>query len=281
MAVLTGPVYVPNPTPQTLRYGLFTVATGPLDLPPHGGDGGIVYLSNSCGTAEGFEVLCIADSGNPTKGPFTDGMSNTQATPFAVVAGFECAAVGLSAQEREQFAFEKLKAGEQAAVEDIFSRGTFGQSPSLANNAVPATDVGPAVDLVEAVSQLEAAFYAGYGYGGVIHLPHAASAFAEAAPVMSMQGRLWRTAAGSVVSIGNYAGLSPAGAAPAAGSTWIYITPAVTIWRAPDTAVFISPIEGALDRSTNEVTMFAEREYVVAYDNCPIFATQTTLAEGS
>lgn len=278
MVVLTGPVHVPNPTPQTLRYGLFTVANGPLDMPGHGADGGITYLSTACGIGSGFEVHCIDSLGE--KGPFTDPMDNVVATPFVVTNGFECAPVGLTQQERDRFAFEKLRATEQQAVEQIFSEGSFGQSPSLANNVPQATDVGATTGVHAAFSALEEAFYDTYGYSGVIHLPHSASAFAEAAPVMSMQGRIWRTAASTAVSIGNYSGLSPAGAAPAANATWVYITPPVTIWRATDANVFISPIEGALNRETNEVTMIAEREYVVAYDACPTFATEMTLVEG-
>lgn len=281
MAVLTGPVYVPNPTPQTLRYGLFTVATGPLDLPEHGGDGGIVYLANSCGIGTGFEVVCIDSLGPQNlKGPFTDPLAVTEATPFVVTAGFECAPVGITQAERDRLTFEKLRAGEQAAVEQIFSEGTFGQAPSLANNTPVATDVGPAASVHEGFAQLEEAFYETYGYPGVIHVPHLASAIIEGARVMSLQGRIWRTAAGTAVSIGNYSGLSPVGADPGAAQTWLYITPPVTIWRASDANVFISPIEGALDRSTNEVEMIAEREYVVAYDACPVFATETTLVGG-
>lgn len=277
MAVLTGPVYVQNPNPQTLRYGLFTVAVGPLDMPDHAGDGGVTWLSNSCGQATGYEVNCIDSLGE--KSGFGDSISVAKATPFTVTAGYECGPVGISEAERRRFALEKLQATEQAAVEDIFSRGTFGQSPSLANNTPAATDVGPAVDIVEAFSQLEDAFYSTYGYPGTIHLPHVASSFAEAAEVMSMQQRLWRTAASSVVSIGNYAGLSPSGASPGADETWVYITPPVAIWRA--STPFISPIEGALDRGNNEMTTFAEREYVVAYEPCPVYATRVTLSGGS
>lgn len=279
MAVLTGPVYVSNPTPQILRYGLFTVATGPLDMPTHGADGGVTWLGNSCGTAWGFEVNCQDPEDPPTKDLSGAALSNAEATPFVVGADFECSVVGLSRAERDRLVLEKLRATEQAAVENIFSQGTFGQSPSLASNATPATDVGPATDVVEAFSQLEENFYDTYGYPGVIHVPHEASAFVQAADIITMQNRIWRTAAGTAVSIGNYAGLSPSGASPAPGNTWLYITPPVAIWRTSD--AFITPIEGALNRETNEVNMFAEREYVVAFDPCPTFATEVTLTEGS
>jgi hypothetical protein len=272
-----GSVYVPNPTPQVLRYGLFTVAVGPNELPPHAADSSTTWLSNSCGEASGYEILCLDSLAE--KGPFTDGLSMPEATPFVVVAGFACA--GLTEADRRAMAMEKLRATEQAAVEEIFSEGTFGQSPSLSNNTPAATSVGPAVGIPEAFSQLEEAFYATYHYPGVIHLPLAGGAYAQEANVMAKDRAVWRTALGTAVSIGKYSGLSPAGAAPVAGFTWVYITPPVAIWRAPDSDVFISPIEGAFNRETNEVTTFAEREYVVAYDNCPTFATQVALLEGS
>lgn len=276
MAVLNGPVYVPNPTQRTLRYGLFTVANGPLELPAHGADNGITWIGAHCGEALGYEVQCLDSL--LEKGPFTDGLDMVEAIPFVVTAGFTCASVGLSTAEREALTLAKLQSLEQAAVERIFSEGTDGASPSLANNTPAATALGASVGMIQAFSALEEEFYDQYGFPGTIHLPHAASAIAEAAQVMSLQNGIWTTAAGSQVSIGNYSGLSPAGAAPAASATWIYITPPVTVWR--DSDVFVTPVDAALDRATNQITMFAEREYVVAYDPCPVFATETTLEKG-
>lgn len=278
MAVLTGPVYVPNPTPQTLRYGLFTVAMGPMDLPGHAADGGVQWLTTSCGTADGYPIICIDSP--IEKGPFTDGVDTAVGMPFSVITGFECAAVGISETERRRLAMEKLRSTEQSAVEEIFSEGSFDQSPSLSNNTPAATDVGPSASLSEAFSQLEAAFYETYGYPGVIHLPFEAGAIILGGALVVKQGQVWRTVLGTAVSVGNYSGLSPAGAAAAAGSVWAYITPPVAIWRASDADVFVTPIEGALDRTTNEITMYAEREYVVAFDPCPVYATEAVLLEG-
>jgi hypothetical protein len=276
VAVLTGPVYVPNPTPRTLRYGLFTVANGPLELPAHGADGGVQWLGASCGEALGYEVQCLDSL--LEKGPFTEGLDIGGGDPFVVTAGFECAAVGLRPAERDALVLQKLEALEQAAVEQIFSEGTFGQTPSLANNTPAATDAGASSSITHAFMILEEAFYDSYGFPGTIHIPHIAAALTEGARIIEMRDGVWMTAAGSQVSFGNYSGLSPAGAAPAANTTWIYVTPPVTIWR--DSDVFVAPLEGALDRTTNSVTIFAEREYVLAHDPCPVFATQATLLEG-
>lgn len=279
MAVLTGPVYVSNPTPSILRYGLFTVANGPFDLPSHGGDGGLQYLSNSCVDWDSYEVNCLPDLA--TKGPYTESLTATTIRPFVVVSGFTCGPVGVTPQERQRLMFEKLKASEQNAVEEIFSSGAADASPSLSNNVPAATDVGPSFGLVEAFSVLESNFYTTYGYQGTIHLPFAAAAYAANERIMEFQNRIWRTALGTTVSIGHYWGRGPAGEVPSAGNVWIYITPPVTVWRTPDSNVFISPLEGALDRSSNQVSMLAEREYAIGFDACRVYATQTLLTEGS
>lgn len=277
MAVLTGPVYVPNPTQQTLRYGLFTVANGPLELPAHGADNGITWIGAHCGEALGYEVECLDSL--LEKGPFTDGLDVTDATPFVVTAGFICASVGLSNAEREALTLGKLQSLEQAAVEQIFSSGANGASPSLANNTPAATDIGASGNVTEAFMNLEENFYNTYGFPGTIHVPHVAASLVRAAHLVDFRDGIWWTAPGSQVSFGNYLGLSPTGAPPGDNTTtWIYITPPVTIWR--DSDVFVTPIEAALDRATNQVTMFAEREYVLGFDPCPVFATEATLLEG-
>jgi len=81
---------------------------------------------------------------------------------------------------------------------------------------------------------------------------------------------------GAYVSIGTYAGLSPAGVAPAANTTWSYITGTVSMWRSPESAVFYSPLSAAVNRSTNQVNGIREREYIVTFE-CAAFASNPTL----
>jgi hypothetical protein len=172
---------------------------------------------------------------------------------------------------------QRAIAGEQMTVENVFSTGAFGQANSLSNNAVPATDVGNSTDVVDAVSQLEAAFYAQYGVPGVLHVPYVASAyFMQAVQIYRDAGGIWRTPLGTAVSFGNYAGLDAAGGAPAAGATNIYITSPVFIWTTSESDVFYTPFEAALNRSTNQVNAFREREFVVTFE-CTHFVSETTL----
>jgi len=89
-------------------------------------------------------------------------------------------------------------------------------------------------------------------------------------------GTRWRTPMGTVVSAGCYANHDPAGAVPADGVFWMYLTGQTTIWRTPDNGVLIAPVEGSLDRTTNQMKLIAEREYVVTYE-CGGFAKAVTL----
>lgn len=277
MAVVTAPLYIQDPNPGTIRYGLFTVARGPLELTRHGRDGGYTWQSLDCGTAEGYEIACLPELAAKESGLPPEGIN---ATPFAVYARLNCAPVGHSPDSPEEFASmvsQRLAFTEQTAVEEIFSAELFGQSPGLANNAA-AVDVGPAIDATEALAQLEDAYYQVAGTVGTIHVPHVYAPFLMADSQLVKENGIWRTAAGSMVSIGQYLGWGPNGVPPAVGTVWLYITGPVTVWRSSQ--AFISPIEGALDRTTNQVDMLAEREYVVGF-SCGPFATQVTLSEGS
>lgn len=274
MAVLTAPLYIQDPSPGTLRYGLFTVARGPLELHRHGRDGGYTWQSMDCGEVTGYEVNCLPDlvEKDPGEPP-----ELVNATPFVVLARMDCAPVGHTPEEFTAMATRRLALAEQTAVERIFSAGTFGQEPSLAGNAA-AVDVGPASNMAEALAQLEEAYYGIAGTPGTIHVPHLIAPFLMFDHQIEMRNGIWYTAAGSLVSIGQYEGLAPDGTPPAVGTSWLYITGPVTVWRASQ--AFVSPIQGALDRTTNQVDMLVEREYVVGF-SCGPFATQVTYSEGS
>lgn len=281
MAVITGPIDVVGPRTRD-RYGLFAVAEREV-LPPHAVLGGVQWITGNCGDAVGYDVRCAPDLATKT---FTNEASFETATPFVVYAGRLCGSVGFTEAESQRLVFDKLRANEQRIVEQAFSDQLFGQAPGLANNAAVTTVATAAgVNFVESIGRLEAAFYNEYGYAGTIHMPfrageHAASQhilFADADHPMPGNERVWVTAARSTVSIGAYTGNSPLGVAPAAGHQWIYMTPPVKIWSQPDSAVKPSPIEGSLNRATNQETWLAERVYVVGFECDAVFAIDATL----
>jgi hypothetical protein len=277
MALLNGPVYVPQPTAVIPRYGLFNTVPLILDLPYHAYSGGLQYELGVCTLPLGYTVNCQQDHGTKD---FQSAISTKTGYPFIVYASIECGAVGLAnyGQDRvRQFLYQQLTAGEQATVERIFSESANGQTEGLANN--PATvNLGTADGPVEATSILENWLYAQYGLPGVIHSPMLAAAYMKGSKVVVRDNPNgpWTTAVGTKVSFGNYAGVGPTGQTPTAGTTWMYITGQMAIWRAPDSDLLNVPIGQVLNRSTNVVDIVMEREYVVTYD-CYVAGVQVTL----
>lgn len=282
MAVTTGPILVEAPQTRE-RYGLFSVAEIDESVDPHAWLGGVQFITGNCGQAVGYEVNCAPSLAAKT---FANEPSYEVATPFVVYAGRLCGTVGFTEQESQRLTFNKLKAFEQSVVENVFSRQLFGQSPGLSNNpSAQVVTVAAGINFAEAIGRLEAAFYANYGYAGVIHAPfqagmHMASQhllFPDSEHPLPGNQRVWRTESGSAVSIGNYAGNSVLDVAPVAGHQWIYMTPPVKIWRQSDAQVFVSPIEGSLNRATNQETWLAERSYVMGFECDEVYAVDATL----
>lgn len=273
MAVFTGPVFVPNPVPIVDRYGLFAVATGPLNLPPIARGGGIQYETGVCALPKSIQVEC--GPSDPTKVIETSS-DFIVGTPFIVYSELTCGTVGMTNDRARTLLMERLKAGEQAVVENVFSTQAVGQSPGLSDNPDVVTVTAVTTGVTDSLAVLEEAFYNVYGLAGTLHVPHVLAARLQEGGALRWDGRIWRTAAGTLVSIGNYAGNEPDGDPPAAGISWLYLTGQVTIWRTPDSEIFIPPFENSINLSTNQVSMVAEREYVLTID-CAVFATAVTI----
>ena len=280
MASLTGPVTVAGPTTRD-RYGIFNVAERET-LPEHAAIGGVQWITGNCGTSVGYEVECASTLDVKT---FPSVGSFDVALPFIVYAGRLCGPVGFTEEEQQALVVSKLKASEQSVVENVFSRQLFAQAPGLSNNAAVVTVPTAPTNFADAIGLLEAAFYAAYGQQGVIHAPIRAGEHMisqhllvpDSEHPLPGNSRVWRTASGSAVSIGNYAGNSPLDVAPVAGHQWIYMTSPVKIWSQPDSEIFVAPIEGALNRTTNQETWLAERFYVVGFECSAVFAIDATL----
>jgi hypothetical protein len=278
MASLTGPVYVQAPNPVVPRYGLFQVATGPLDLANHARTGGLQYQTATCSLPTCYEVLCQSNGSRGTK-EFSGGPTTIEPLPFIVFSSLTCTPVGLTDDMLRGYLFDRLVAGEQAAVENAFSSQACGQAPGLSNGAgaVDLSGASAGTDPMIAFSTLENWLYARYGLPGVLHVPLVFGALLQNFYLMEKDSRgIWRTALGTAVSIGDYAGTGIAGAAPAAGKSFIYITGQTAVWRTPDSDLFVTRIQDVLNRSTNQLTAIMEREYAVGYD-CFVAAVETTI----
>lgn len=277
-------VPVAKPTASMpLRYGLFQAAIGPLDLPVHGRNGGVHYETALCGEGFGYDVECIADQDSKAAAWTENGSTTVRGYPFIVFATMQCGSVGYTFEEERALILERLKGVEQSVVEEVFSTSTFGQQPGLITGDGITTVTGAGDSVVNVLSELERARYCGftgnltqYGPPGILHVAIPVLNELKSQHVIEFDGTRWRTPMGTVVSGGCYANNDPAGAAPADGVFWMYLTGQTTIWRTPDSQVQIAPVEGSLDRTTNQYMMLAEREYVVTYE-CGGFAKPVTL----
>jgi len=279
MVATIPPLLVDKPTPTfPLRYGLFTAAVGPLDLPVHGRNGGLRYVTSICADGFGYDVACIGATASKA-GNFVVGSTTVTGTPFIVYATMTCGTVGFTFEEQTAMVVERLKSVEQGVVEEIFSNSTFGQGPGLVTADGIATLTGAGDTIQDVVGELERAMYCGatsYGPPAILHVAIPAFNWMKREHLIEFDGTRWRTAIGTVVSTGCYSNNTPAGAAPADGVFWLYITGQTTIWRTPDSAIQVAPVEGSLNRTTNQMLMLAEREYVVTYE-CGGFAKPVTL----
>lgn len=274
MAVLTGRVFLPgSPNPVVRRPGLFDAATGPLDLPVHARIGGLQYQTAVCDLPDCYEVECQADHNSKT---FDAGPDTITGDPFVVYSEVSCSPVGMTDEQLRRYLFDRLSAGEQATVEQTFSRQLCGQAPGLSGNASAVTVTTAASDPVLALALLEQGLAGSYGLPGTIHAPIVMSAYFAYHHLVDKVGAVWYTHAGNKVVFGNYAGRTPLDAAPAAGETWMYATGQVAVWRTSDAELFATDRAMTLNRTTNLVTAVMEREYVVTFD-CGIYAAQTDI----
>lgn len=279
MVAIMPEVVVAKPTPSLpLRYGLFQAAVGPLNLPVHARGGGVTYWETMCDGGQGYEVNCLDDL--DTKVFNEAGLNVVAGVPFVVMSNFTCAPVGLSLPELDALALQKFHSVEQAIVEQVFSSGTFAAAPALANNpdVVDLSATSGATEVVDVVSVLENAIYctSQYGAPAYLHVPVAVFNQLKSQHLIEFDGLRWLTPSGSVISSGCYTALEPDGDTPAEGTFWIYATGQTVVWRTANGEEEVIPVEGALNRTTNQYTGLVEREYVVTFE-CAVYAMPVTL----
>jgi hypothetical protein len=255
MALIPGLV-VPAPEPLRTRYGLFTAASGPLDLPAHGEGGGVRYVPDTCGSAHAYGVTCYdGDNPAPSK-PHDPDNAEVETGVFVVLSTLNCGAPGYTMEEYRTKVRRRLEGTEQAAVETALWAGLDLEGNSLgiltldgqAVNVDSGYDPGLITDVVGALERY-AYTEQQYGYTAYIHAPVEVAAFAAEAGMVLPDGNRKVTPMGSVWVFGAY------------GSGSVIITGQTTVWRAPEIQVY-----NALDQATNEVLLVAERAYAVGFD---------------
>ena len=217
---------------------------------------GVTWPGSSCGPASVYEVGCTDD---PTEVDRPDRPLEWGAADAVSVEGtYTCTPVGITLAEIEDRATEDLQRHEEAAVE-AHLWGLFTADQGV--EAVTGLDASPKGVL----GALERHAALSYGSKGVLHLPRHLAPFFES--LLEVRGGVLQTFLGTPVAAG-------AGYGEGDGTT-VYISPAVLAYRGE--AQMLGAPEQLFDRSINQLTAVAQRDYLIGYDTCPIASATVTL----
>lgn len=269
--MIPGPL-IAAPEAVGRRYGLLSAAAGPIDLPPHGDGGGVRYVDATCGVAHSWPIACEAEAVVGEDKEFDPDNPTTEATPFTVYGSLECGSAGYTSREFLDRVQRRLIMGEQGAVEHALWTGVSDVTNTalgISNFTDDAVDISTpnAQDIVAVVAALEEWIYTTQGYGNIayVHAPVGVAAWAASQHLVEKDGNLLKTPYGSIwVFGGGYPGTGANGDEPPAGGYNLVVTGQTTVWRSAD--IFTYPIPQTLNRSNNQYTLLAERQYAVGFD---------------
>lgn len=277
------PLYVSAPEVVPYNYGLFSIAQFPAASDPHWRCG-VQWESFACDPAQTYPIdQC--EPGDPLEKEFTDGVLLDVSDPFVVYGNYLCRLPGRSSEaEIRQRVTQSLLLGEQRAVERAVWTGEAGNTPFLADPAVTVLNannppaLADAMSMAAGIAALEECAAQNYAGNPVIHGPRGAIALMSANNLLVRSGNQLTTWAGTpFAGYGGSPNTGPDGSVAPPGTAWLYVTGPVAIRRSE---IFIVPdtIAAALNRTTNEVTVLAEREYSVIFDDCARCAVLITLS---
>jgi hypothetical protein len=305
--VPTPRLLVPPPLYTPPAYGLLSV----VDFPPTDDahwQNGVEYQPYCADPSSTYdECIAVTGGGGAPPPPVTATiMVNTvdttvrAATPFSVFVEYDCSTVGndealaisraafLSVEgfQAERSFWTGLAANQQVVFPHLAANsqinidagvGPAGGTILLQDQAVIVTGLGDRLNASQALGLLEEALGNCYNGQGIIHIPAVAAPTFDGQNLIHKQGSRYYTAQGNKVALGyGYTGSSPAGAARAKDTAWVYATGNVNCWRGPVTDR--SDPTQALDKVKNTRKMITERRYVLGWDCCH-FAVQVGLGQ--
>jgi len=252
-AVLSAPLTVPrrfgllDAAKVTLETGRFPVSASILDYPTGEVAVQVAGASGSMGTKACDGVI---------DQEFVKGF-----TVYLCVSCTTVSAKDPTFRQRLQAAFRAL---EGTAVERMLAdaEGSFIE-PYLTDSDMQ--NFGAAVSPTEGIAKLENAI-AQVGNGMIHVTPGTATALAGATLIKQRSPGIMETMLGTIVVVGaGYIGAYPqGGSAPGTDQEWAFASGFVEVHRDED--VILGPTVGqSMDRSTNDVSLIAERNYLLAW----------------
>ena len=270
------PTEVSAPVREPARFGLFSVANM-VPVPEQRFQLGVYWEPVGCepaGSVSGdcFDADAIGGEGegegdggglglpmDPTSGvgPLASGW------PFAVYGSYDCSAFSRPLDEAEIRARQHLAAWEETEVERAIAAGDRANASTFQGADV----LGTGLSLVAGVGLIESALATDYGALGVIHAPRRLGAWLSYDALVDRQGARLETLAGNYVALGggyDLADVGPDGSPTPAGTAWLYGTSLPVVRRSD---VWVTPDPKFRPQvANNDVTVFAWRTYVVAWE---------------
>jgi len=256
MSTLTGIGHrVEAPAAVPYRFGLFSVVSFRPTTDPHWRQG-VTWEQTACDPAQVAVLNCL----EPDELVLTDSCEWGEADPFTVYAYSNRSAGSGGLDRLNAQAIERVLLGEQhAAEQQLWAAMTAGATPTV--------EAAPALELL-AVAEAELA--GSYRSQGVLHMNrYTATILGDH---LHTEGALLVTRLGTPVVAGG--GYYPSEATPTTTHTIIGTGPVFGYRSDIDTA----PV--TIDRAVNNVSVLAERDYVLGWDCGAIVVTDTDLSDG-
>lgn len=274
------PFIVTTTPPKDRSYGILTSTTPIFLEDPHWQSG--IEWESDCSVEMSSTILpCPEVTGSKEA---EGGLTLCSATPFTVVGSYKCPPVG--SLDARKIASNRLKKNKEREIEEIFWTGTtsVGEiSPSLqgGNDSCgdPPVDLTPdsgALSPVAAIAALESNIADCIPGGlGTIHVNFGVLPYLAANTLLVEKDGKYYTPSGQLIIAGaGYPGSGPGNVAAAAGESWIFATGPVSVFHSD--VFFTSSTIEAVDRSLNNVTVYAEQTYSVVWECC-LFGVRVSL----
>lgn len=247
--VVEAPAVVPHP------HGIFAVAEPRVMTEAHWRLG-VQWQSHGCVATDSTTSPCFIEDEIAALTP-DDGCSVSTFDPFTVYAYSNAAVIGRTLDQHRDDAITRLLAGEQFGVEAEFWAMMTSEVTTVNLTGYTAR---------YALGVVEQLLGETYGGTGVIHVNRATAIILDDA--IGVSGGRMQTVLGTPVVVG--AGYDQL-ASPPDGTGLIYGTGPVVLYRGD-----VDTRQSAVDRSLNEVSIIAQRDYVLGWD-CTIVGAQVTL----
>lgn len=201
--------------------------------------------------------------------------------PFAVYAESHCSAMGFETGEFEERARDQLLAVQSALVAAELERGALAAASDLDNiwlTKAPAIVGVPSAQAVAlALGDIEMGLaHVWGGRNGQVHVSPAILTALVAAQVLTFQGQKWLTPMGNlVVADAGYTGAKPDTGQSGSTNQWMYGTAPI---RYRLSEVMLNPgslpeaLHEAMSRSTNDITLYAQRLALLQWDTIVVAA---------